>query len=60
MLLVILVVLAIRSITYGSYVKKDDNLTSTAFSVMISDTLVAVLAGLVIFPAAFTFGVKRH
>jgi NSS family neurotransmitter:Na+ symporter len=45
-------------ITYGSYVKKDDNLTSTAFSVMISDTLVAVLAGLVIFPAAFTFGVK--
>lgn len=45
-------------ITYGSYVKKEDNLTSTAFSVMISDTLVAVLAGLVIFPAAFTFGVK--
>lgn len=45
-------------ITYGSYVNKDDNLTSTAFSVMISDTLVAVLAGLVIFPAAFTFGVK--
>lgn len=45
-------------ITYGSYVQKNDNLTSTAFSVMISDTLVAVLAGLVIFPAAFTFGVK--
>jgi NSS family neurotransmitter:Na+ symporter len=45
-------------ITYGSYVQKGDNLTSTAFSVMISDTLVAVLAGLVIFPAAFTFGVK--
>lgn len=45
-------------ITYGSYVQKDDNLTSTAFSVMISDTLVAILAGLVIFPAAFTFGVK--
>jgi len=45
-------------ITYGSYVNKKDNLTSTAFSVMISDTLVAVLAGMVIFPAAFTFGVK--
>ena len=45
-------------ITYGSYVNKKDNLTSTAFSVMISDTLVALLAGLVIFPAAFTFGVK--
>ena len=45
-------------ITYGSYVNKNDNLTSTAFSVIISDTLVALLAGLVIFPAAFTFGVK--
>ena len=45
-------------ITYGSYVNKNDNLTSTAFSVVISDTLVALLAGLVIFPAAFTFGVK--
>jgi NSS family neurotransmitter:Na+ symporter len=45
-------------ITYGSYVQKGDNLTSTAFSVMISDTLVAILAGLVIFPAAFTFGVQ--
>ena len=45
-------------ITYGSYVGKNDNLTSTAFSVMISDTLVALLAGMVIFPAAFTFGVK--
>ena len=45
-------------ITYGSYVNKNDNLTSTAFSVVVSDTLVAILAGLVIFPAAFTFGVK--
>ncbi len=45
-------------ITYGSYVNKNDNLTSTAFSVMISDTVVALLAGIVIFPAAFTFGVK--
>ena len=45
-------------ITYGSYVKKEDNLTSTAFSVVISDTAIAILAGLVIFPAAFSFGVK--
>ena len=45
-------------ITYGSYVKKDDNLTSTAFSVVIADTAIAILAGLVIFPAAFSFGVK--
>ena len=45
-------------ITYGSYVKKDDNLTSTAFSVVLADTMIALLAGIVIFPAAFSFGVK--
>jgi NSS family neurotransmitter:Na+ symporter len=45
-------------ITYGSYIKKDDNLASTALSVTLSDTLVAVLAGIVIFPAAFSFGVN--
>ena len=45
-------------ITYGSYVKKADNLTSTAFSVVLADTAIAILAGLVIFPAAFSFGVK--
>ena len=45
-------------ITYGSYIKKDDNLTTTALSVTLSDTLVAILAGIVIFPAAFAFGIK--
>ena len=45
-------------ITYGSYVKKDDNLTATAFSVILADTVIALLAGLIIFPAAFSFGVK--
>ena len=45
-------------ITYGSYVKKEYNLTSTAFSVVLADTAIAVLAGLVIFPAAFSFGVQ--
>ena len=45
-------------ITYGSYVKKNDRLTSTAFSVVLADTVIALLAGIVIFPAAFSFGVK--
>lgn len=44
-------------ITYGSYIKKSDNMTSTAFMVTLSDTCVAVLAGIVIFPAAFSFGI---
>lgn len=45
-------------ITYGSYIKKNDNMTTTALSVVLADTLVAVLAGLVIFPAAFSFNVQ--
>ena len=45
-------------ITYGSYIRKDDNMTTTALSVTLADTLVAVLAGIVIFPAAFSFGVQ--
>ena len=45
-------------ITYGSYVKKSDNLTSTAFSVVFADTVIALLAGIVIFPAAFAFGMN--
>ena len=45
-------------ITYGSYIKKNDNLATTALSVTLSDTAVAILAGVVIFPAAFSFGIK--
>ena len=44
--------------TYASYFKKDTNLTKTAFSVSIIDTFVAILAGLIIFPACFSFGVQ--
>ena len=44
--------------TYASYFGKDTNLTRTAFSVGIIDTLVAVLAGFIIFPAAFSVGIQ--
>ena len=44
-------------ITYGSYIGKDDNMVSSAAGVVLADTLVAVLAGVIIFPAAFTFGI---
>lgn len=44
--------------TYASYFKKDTNLTKTAFSVSIIDTFVAILAGLIIFPAAFSAGIQ--
>jgi len=45
-------------ITYGSYIGKHDNMLSSAVSVTLADTFVAVLAGVVIFPAAFSFGIQ--
>lgn len=44
--------------TYASYFSKNTNLTRTAFSVRIIDTFVAVLAGFIIFPAAFSVGIQ--
>ncbi|MCM1052049.1 MAG: sodium-dependent transporter [Paenibacillus sp.] len=43
-------------ITYSSYFKKDTPLIRTSFITAGLDTLVAVLAGVIIFPAVFTFG----
>lgn len=42
-------------ITYGSYIKKNDNLGTTAISVAGADTLIAIIAGIAIFPAIFAF-----
>ena len=44
--------------TYASYFGKDANLSKTAFSVGVIDTMVAIMAGLIIFPAAFSVGVS--
>ncbi len=44
-------------ITYGSYIQKKDDLGTTAFSVAMADTLIAILAGLAIFPAVFAFNI---
>ncbi|PID90619.1 MAG: sodium-dependent transporter [Bacteroidetes bacterium] len=45
-------------ITYGSYIQKKENLLETAVQVSVADTVVAVLAGVMIFPAVFAFGVE--
>ena len=45
-------------VTYASYFKNDTNITHTALQVAFIDTLVAVLAGLVIFPAVFSVGIE--
>lgn len=44
--------------TYGSYVKKSDNLFSTSISVASADLLIAILAGIAIFPAVFSFNIE--
>lgn len=40
-------------ITYGSYFNKDVNLTRTSAQVSVLDSLVALISGMIIFPAAF-------
>lgn len=47
-------------ITYGSYVNKDEHLGKAVLKISIMDTLVALLAGLVIFPAVFSFGLEPN
>lgn len=44
-------------ITYSSYVTKNDNLPRSKAMVAVIDTSIAVLAGIAIFPAVFTFGI---
>ena len=45
-------------ITYGSYFDRKTKLGKTAFTVASLDTLVAILAGIMIFPAVFSFGIS--
>jgi len=44
--------------TYASYFGSDTRLGKTALSVGVIDTFVAILAGLIIFPAAFSVGIQ--
>ncbi len=42
-------------VAYGSYVKDDQNLAKSINQIEFCDTLVAVLAGVMVIPAVFTF-----
>lgn len=44
--------------TYASYFSRYTNLTTSATQIAIIDSVVAILAGLMIFPAAFSVGVN--
>ena len=45
-------------LTYGSYLPPEENLTSATLYVVLFDTLIALLMGLVIFPAVFAMGLE--
>jgi NSS family neurotransmitter:Na+ symporter len=44
--------------TYASYFSKYTNLTKSATQIAVIDCIVAILAGLMIFPAAFSVGIS--
>lgn len=43
---------------FGAYLPKDVSIVSSVWIVVIADTMVALLAGLVIFPAVFEYGLN--
>ena len=43
---------------FGSYMSRDNTLTSEAVRICSLDTFVALMSGLIIFPACFAFGVE--
>ena len=45
---------------YGAYMPKDQKVVSTSFTVASLDTLIAVLAGLAIFPIIFAFNLEPN
>lgn len=47
-------------ITYGSYIRNSNNLAATAVEVTTADTVIALLAGVAIFPAVFAFGIEPN
>lgn len=45
-------------ITYGSYLPKNQNIVTSSLWVGLMDTSIALLAGLMVFPAVFAFGMS--
>ena len=44
------------TVTYGSYLSKKESLVKNSLIIIISDTLVAIMAGMAVLPAAFALG----
>lgn len=45
---------------FGSYLNKDRTLTGEASYIVLLDTFVAMMAGVIIFPACFTYGIAPN
>ncbi len=45
-------------VTYGSYLKKDSDIIKSSTLLIIGNTIIAVLAGIMIFPAVFSFNLE--
>lgn len=44
------------TVTYGSYLSKQESLVKNSLIIIISDTLIAIMAGLAVLPSAFALG----
>ena len=47
-------------LTYGSYIKEDKSIVKSAYPIIFSDTMFALFAGIMIFPAIFSFGLEPN
>lgn len=45
-------------LTYGSYLRKDDDIVGAGVAITVLDTVVALMACLVLFPITFTYGME--
>lgn len=43
---------------FGSYMKKDRRITGESISIIIVDTIVALVAGFIVIPACFSYGIE--
>ena len=46
-------------LTYGSYLSKDENLVKNSIIIVAADTLIALLAGIAVIPAAVSYGLSQ-
>ncbi len=45
-------------VTYGSYLKKDNDIIKSSGYLILGNTIIAILAGIMIFPAVFSFNLE--